>query len=134
MIKNNSYYQGAFWIAGDCVKEILNGKYKLICHKIQSDYNGKMLDEIISKRSLSHKRLWNEIYKQKVNAKVDFNYYPRGRVGIYNGTAFINIIDVCNTEQIINDILKEYHLYGLEIKVMPCDRATDNGHRAFTLK
>ena len=126
-------YQGAFWILGDSVKSILGGDYRLICHKIRSDHIGNMLDEIKSKKSLSHKRLWNGIYKNAVNPDADYNYYPRGRVGINNGIAFINIIDACNTPKIIEDIIKEYRIDGLEIRVMAYDKNVDGGHRAFTL-
>lgn len=126
-------YQGAFWILGDSVKSILGGDYRLICHKIRSDHIGNMLDEIKSKKSLSHKRLWNEKYKQTVKPDVLFDYYPRGRVCINNGITFINIINECNTPRIIEDIIKEYRIDGLEIQVMSYDGNADCGHRAFTL-
>lgn len=126
-------YKGVFWIAGNSVKDILSGNYKLICHKIKSDNIGNMLEKIKSKRSLSHKRLWNEMYKCKVNADVAFNYFPRGRIAISEGVAFINIIDVCNTQEIIDNIIKEYEIDGLEIRIMSYDGNADGGHRNFTL-
>lgn len=55
--EDDTYYQGAFWIIGNSMKDILDEKYHLCCHKILSDYNGNMIDKIESKRSLSHKRL-----------------------------------------------------------------------------
>ena len=92
------------------------------------------LKKIKSKRSLSHKRLlWNEMYKCKANAEVVFNYFPRGRIAISKGVAFINIIDVCNTQEIIENVIKEYEIDGLEIRIMYYDGNADNGHQDFTL-
>lgn len=75
MIKNKLYYQGAFLIAGDSVKSILVGDYNLICHKIRSDYTGNILDEIKSKKSLSHKRLR---YKSSfMKAVIEMSWYTQ---------------------------------------------------------
>lgn len=132
--EDDVYYQGAFWIIGDSMKDILdNKKYHLCCHKILSDYNGNMIDKIESKRSLSHKRLWDSKYKVIEQSNKEFNYYPRGRVGISNGIAYINLINDCDYDFIINDIIKEYELDKLEIRKELVNDFSDGGHRAHLL-
>lgn len=132
--EEDNYFQGAFWIIGDSMKDIIeNENYHLCCHKILSDYNGKMIDKINSKRSLSHKRLWNDIYKIKENSDKDYNYYPRGRVGISNGIAYINIINDCYKEFIIRDIVKEYEISKLQLQIELVNEFSDGGHRAHIL-
>lgn len=133
--KEDDYcFQGAFWIIGNSMKDILDGKYHLCCHKILSDYNGNILDDIESKRSLSHKRLWDSKYKSIENSDKTFNYYPRGRVGISNGTAYINIINDCDTLDIINDIINKYDIEKLTITKELVNEFSDGGHRAHLLK
>lgn len=132
--EDDYYYQGAFWIIGDNMNEILNNHFHLCCHKILSDYNGDMIDKIESKRSLSHERLWNSKYRLKENSDKPFNYYPRGRVGISNGVAYINIINDCDTNAIINNIISEYEIFKLQIKKELVNEFSDGGHRAHLLK
>ena len=132
--EDDYYYQGAFWIIGDSMTDILNNKFHLCCHKILSNYNGNMIDKIESKRSLSHERLWNSQYKQKENSDKPFNYYPRGRVDISNGVAYINIINDCDTNDIINNIISEYKISKLQIKKELVNEFSDGGHRAHLLK
>ena len=54
--------------------------------------------------------------KYKYN-DVECNYYPRGRVAIYKGIAFIHINSLCNVPKVIHEIISEYELYKLEIEV-----------------
>ena len=133
--EDDSYYQGAFWIIGNSMDDIINkNKFHLCCHKILSNYDGSMIDKIESKRSLSHERLWNSKYKVIENSDKPFNYYPRGRVGISNGIAYINIINDCDTTNIINHIIDEYKISKLEIKKELVNEFSDGGHRAHLLK
>lgn len=131
--EDDTYYQCAFWIIGNSMKDILDEKYHLCCHKILSDYNGNMIDKIKSKRSLSHKRLWDSKYKAIEHSDKEFNYYPRGRVGISNGIAYINLINDCDYDFIINGITKEYEVDKLEIRKELVNEFSDGGHRAHLL-
>lgn len=132
--EEDTYFQGAFWIIGKSMQDVLNGDFHLCCHKILSDYYGNMLDKIESKRSLSHERLWRDKYKELENSDKSYNYYPRGRVGLSNGVAYINIINDCDIPMIINHIIDEYEISKLQIKKELVNEFSDGGHRAHLLK
>lgn len=53
------YYQGAFWIVGDSVRDIKRGNFEIIGIQITSNYKGDYLEAIPSKSGLTHKSLWN---------------------------------------------------------------------------
>ena len=53
----------------------------------------------------NHERTWAELHQNK-----PFDYYPRGRVDIQNGTARIFINPSLNTTEIINLIKDEFNL------------------------
>lgn len=91
------------------------------------------MTKIESKRSLSHKHLWDSKYKTIDQSDKEFNYYPRGRVGISNGVAYINLINDCNYEFVINNIIKEYELDKLEIRKELVNELSDGSHRTHLL-
>lgn len=128
--EDDLYYQGAFWIDGQDVKSIKRGNFKIIGPTYPANYRGKYLDKITSKNSLTHKRLWpsyNKGYEDK-----PYNYLPRGRVGIYEGTAYINLPSLFNQPDIIDAIIKIYNLKKLEIEVVDVD--SEGSHYNFLLK
>lgn len=53
------YYQGAFWIVGDSVRDIKRGNFEIVGIQLPCDYQGDYLEDVGSKNSLSHKNLWN---------------------------------------------------------------------------
>lgn len=55
-------------------------------------------------------------------------------MGISNGVAYINIINDCNTDDIINNIIDEYKISKLQIKKELVNEFSDGGHRAHLLK
>ena len=58
--QDDLYFQGAFWIIADSFENIMKKKnISIIGEKIISDYNGTIVQQINSKRSLTHKRLWD---------------------------------------------------------------------------
>ena len=123
------YFQGAFWIKANSFKDIMHNKFDLIIgSKILSDYSGNYVDEIQSKNSLSHKNLWNN-----VSDGHSWTYYPRGRVAIYNGVAYIHLNSKCNTPEIIDRIIKEYNLEKLETDIDLND-TYQGSHYDFELK
>lgn len=129
--EDDLYYQGAFWLIGNSVKDIKTGNSFILGNKLSCDFNGKYLVAIESKNALSHKRIWTEFSADYNN--VPYNYYPRGRVSIYNGTAYIHIHHLFNQPDIIDKIISEYNLKKLEIEVETND-ITQGFHYDFLLK
>lgn len=102
--EDDSYYQGAFWIVGDSVKDIKRGNFQIVGVQILSDFNGKYLEQISSKSGLTHRSLWNRTFKKEVNPEVDYNYYPRGRVEIDNKNRAIIYLNPNISQDILPDI------------------------------
>ena len=71
----------------ECFQDIHRGKFEIVGDQLLCDYNGNYLGEGTSKSAKTHKRAWDKYAKDYNN--VDYTYYPRGRVAIYEGTAFI---------------------------------------------
>lgn len=115
--EDDSYYQGAFWIVGDSVKDIKRGNFQIVGVQILSDFNGKYLEKISSKSGLTHRSLWNRTFKKEVNPEVDYNYYPRGRVCIHNGNAYIHLHSLFNQPDIIDRVVQIYHLEKLDVDI-----------------
>lgn len=110
------YYQGAFWIKGNSVLDIKKGKFEIIGIKLPSNYDGSYTSDVArSKSSLTHKRLWPEYAKEL--ADKEYNYLPRGRVSIYQGTAFIHLNSLFNQPSIIDSIIKFYSIEKLNIYI-----------------
>lgn len=112
--EDDLYFQGGFWIKGNSIREIKKGNFEIIGIKLPCYYNGEYTKLDRSKSSLSHKRLWNE-YNQGYEDK-PFNYFPRGRVAIYNGVAYIHLNSLFNQPSIIDKIVNEYNLSKLELE------------------
>ncbi len=124
------YFQGPFWIIADSFIDIHRNKFSLECKKVLSDYEGNIVDDT-SKNSVTHKNWWKNNLQDKYNQ--DFDYYPRGRVAIYNGIAFIHINSKCNINFVIDKIVNEYELSGLEIEV-ECNDEYQGSHYDFRLR
>lgn len=128
------YYEGPFWIIGDSFKDILKGNFKLVFEKYACNYDGNSYNDT-PKNNRTHKYVWNLLKDSHYvkDKNVDYTYYPRGRVGIYNGTAFININSKCNTPKIISNIINEYNLHNLDIE-LSFDDEIQGSHYDFKLK
>lgn len=109
------YYQGAFWIVGDSVRNIKRGNFDIIGIQLASDYKGNYLESVPSKSGLTHKNLWNRQFKQRINPDVDYDYYPRGRVCIHNGHVYINLHSLFNQPDIIDTVVDMYNLHKLDL-------------------
>lgn len=130
--EDDIYYQGGFWIKGDSVDDIKCGRFTLIGAKFASDYQGKYIGNFDrSKSSLTHRRLWSE-YAGELADK-PFNYLPRGRVGVYNGKAYINMNSLFNVPEIIDAIIEMYHIGKLDIQLSFND-TYQGSHYDFLLK
>ena len=114
--EDDLYFQGAFWITGDSVKDIIRGNFNLLCEKRLCDIDGKDVNITGSKNSLNHKNLWKNEFGKDQNDK-SFDYYPRGRVSIYIGTAFIHIHSILHTPAIVDAIINEYGIDKLDVEV-----------------
>ena len=130
--EDNYYFQGPFWIISNSVKDILDGNFQIIGEKYLSDYNGNYIDDSTSKSQKTHKNLWNTKYKIKYD-NVEYTYYPRGRVSIHNGLAYIHINSKCNIPKVIDKIINEYAIRGLDITIDLND-TYQGSHYDFELK
>lgn len=131
--EDDSYYQGAFWIIGNSVKDIKEGRFQIIGKKNLTDFEGNYQENILNKNDLTHKRLWDNEFKKQINNDVEFNYYPRGRVAIYQGVAYIHLHSLFNQPDIIDKIVEEYNLQNLE-KSIDMNDTYQGSHYDFLLK
>lgn len=127
------YFKGPFWVIADSVKNILSNSYTLLCDKELCTYEGKLDRSRPNRKEQTHEAVWNSKYKQELKTDLPYNYFPRGRVEVYQGVAYININSLLNTPKIINDILKEYGIAKLEYHVYPIDTLQGN-HYDYLLK
>lgn len=128
--EDDLYFQGAFWIVGNSLNNILNGDFKLVeGSRLLTDYYGDYVTNDVPKKSaLTHKHLWN-----KINSNYEWDYYPRGRVAIDQGTAYIHLNSNCTTKEIINSIIKRYCINKLRI-VLDYNNENQGEHYNFKLK
>lgn len=129
--EDDLYYQGAFWIFGESVREIKHGHFSIKGVKLPCNFTGDYYKDPGSKNSLTHKRLWAQFNKDFEDKP--YNYFPRGRVAIYNGTAYIHLHSLFNQPDVIDTIIKEYSLQKLEIDIDLND-TYQGSHYEFLLK
>ena len=133
--EDDIYYQGPFWIIANSAPDIQRGNFTICGIKEPCYYSGKYTGEV-KKSSLTHKNAWENI-KSEINPdirdKIDYRYFPRGRVAIYEGTAWIHINSFCNTPKIINSITDCYGIKKLNVEV-ECNDETQGNHYDFSLK
>lgn len=125
------YFQGAFWIKGDSVREIKRGHFELIGERLLCNYSGEYQEFDGSQKQLTHKRLWPK-YAEELLDK-DYTYLPRGRVAIHNGVAYIHVNSLFNQPTVIDAVIKMYEIGKLEIEV-DCNDLYQGSHYDFQLK
>lgn len=130
--EDDLYYQGPFWIIADSFRDIQLGKFSLLGEKYLSDYGGNYKETNLSKSARTHKKIWDSKYKSQYG-NVEYTYYPRGRVAIYQGTAYIHINSKCNIPSIIDTIVKEYSIDKLTLEIDLND-TYQGSHYDFQLK
>lgn len=96
------YFKGPFWVKGESIDAIKMGSFTIEDYKVPCDFDGN----IIQGEDLTHSQI-----------KTDFDYYPRGRVGIYKGTAYINIHSILNQPDIIDEVINIFNLSKLKVAV-----------------
>lgn len=126
------YYQGPFWIVAEKFIEIHRGHFELIGEKFACDYEGNYLKSDLSKSKRTHKKIWQEEYASEYGEE-DYTFYPRGRVAICDGVAFIHINSKCNIPSVIDKIIQEYGISKLEIEIDLND-TYQGSHYNFKLK
>lgn len=127
--EENLYFQGAFWIKGNSLQDIKNGNFSLIVgSKILTDYFGDIKEKTPSKSSLTHQKLWSS-----VSDGHSWDYYPRGRVCIDQGTAYIHLNSNCATNDIKDCIYNEYKIDGLRI-VLDFNNEYQGSHYDFGIR
>ena len=121
--EDDLYFSGAFWIVADSFKDILlNNNIKIVGEQIATNYDGSYAQVIPSLRGLTHKRLWADKFQSELTCSFEYNYYPRGRVGIHKGLAYINLpVECINAPHLIDLIRRFYGIEKLEYEVIPQD-------------
>lgn len=122
------YFNGVFWVIANSYRDILIGNFKLKTHKYLVDINGNEIEKS-SKSSKTHKHVWGD-------NSLPYDYYPRGRVNIYDGEVFINLNSRINLPQVINKIIEEFGIKKLidKITIYDIDNIQDGNHYDFKLK
>ena len=128
--EDNNYFEGSFWIIADSVDKLLCGDFNIIGQKELTTYEG-IRNRDRNVKLLTHKQLWDS-YKKNYN-NVYYDYYPRGRVSVYNGKAYININSICNTPKVIDSILSFYCVRDLDYEISYND-INQGSHYDFQLK
>lgn len=125
-----SYFAGAFWIVADSVHEMLIGNFEIVGERLPTSFEGvRNRDREVKLQT--HQNLWNECGLNYKNNSYD--YYPRGRVSVYNGKAYININSICNTPKII-DRIREYYCVDKLDCVVTCNDIEQGSHYDFKLE
>lgn len=128
--EDDSYFAGAFWIIANSVHEMLIGNFEILGERLLTSFDGvRNRDKAVKLQT--HQKLWNE-YKSD-NENKPYDYYPRGRVSVYKGKAYININSIYNTSKIIDKIRKYYCVDKLEC-VVTCNDIEQGSHYDFRLE
>lgn len=129
-IECGSYFAGAFWIVADSVHEMLIGNFEIVGERLPTSFEGvRNRDREVKLQT--HQNLCNGYGLNYKNNSYD--YYPRGRVSVYNGKAYININSICNTPKII-DRIREYYCVDKLDCVVTCNDIEQGSHYDFKLE
>lgn len=129
--EDDLYYKGSFWIIADSYPDILRGNFKLIGEKIPVTFNGELQRNNPDKKNQTHQALWRDKYSKYFPDK-PYNYFPRGRVEVYKGVAYVNIHSRCNTPAVVNSIIDNYNLGNLDLD-LTCNDISQGSHYDFLL-
>lgn len=129
--EDDLYYKGPFWVIADSVLDLQLGRFRIVGNKNLCTYEGKYLE--VSKNSQSHVHAWKDFPESGKHP--EYNYYPRGRVEIYNDNAIIHINSICNTPKIVDSIVAFYELQKLTNRLYVEENdITQGSHYDFLLK
>lgn len=125
------YFEGVFWIIADSFEDILNGNYKIITKKLLVDYQGE-LKQVFDGTNWTHEQIWDKLFKSTYENK-SFDYYPRGRIVVKNGSYWINLPSEIYLPDIIDGLTAEFCLSKLNRKTS-IKRSSSGDHYHFELK
>lgn len=128
---DGNYFCGPFWIIADSFENILKGEFSLESVKYLCNYNGDFINNETSKSQKTHRKAWDTLKSNYNN--VEWTYYPRGRVSIYDGKAYIHLNSKCNIPKVIDAIVNEYIISNLEI-IVDLNDTYQGSHYQFELK
>lgn len=135
--ESDFYFKGPFWILAESVDAIQRGKFDIIGEKYLVNYDGQYVDDITSKRSKTHQQAWkkiiNEVNSNGKSFSKSYTYYPRGRVEVYKGKAYIHLNSICNTPKVIDEITNTYGIGKLDI-VIDLNDTYQGSHYGFELE
>jgi len=127
--------RGIFWVITD---DSSLSNWKLLMFDIPCDVNGDAHGDLAIKPNAksgvtyNHKRIWDEMVKNNNEYrpfnKMDFNFYPRGRVEISNNKATIFLSPHINRQDIVDGIKKEF---GLSSYNVPNVRVVSDGSKHY---
>ena len=113
--EDETYKNIVGWIIADSVRNVYKGIFKIDGFSYEVDYKGKEPSGGKSHR-ITHKKLWNDLQSEYGEDK-DYKYYPRFRLSIWDGVAYIFIHSAMNVHYVINRILKEGGASKLEVEI-----------------
>lgn len=129
--EDDLYFQGIFWVVADSFEDILNNNFKLISEKFLVDYSGKLQQPFDSK-FWSHKDIWEKKYETEYNG-VGYKYYPRGRIVVKNGKAWMNMHSDIYLPQIVDAVTSEFQISKLE-HIPSFKNGADGSHYDYQLQ
>lgn len=120
------FSKGIFWFvcSFDETDRCDFSETEMIAFPVPCDRNGKVTGygNFNSRRgnAQNHKATWQTLVKGRRDLrKYGWNYFPRGRVEIAGGRAFIYLnINIICYEGFQRDIVERFHLKGLDIRVI----------------
>ncbi|HQC55340.1 MAG TPA: hypothetical protein PKX91_06430 [Clostridia bacterium] len=117
-IEDGLCYEGAFWIIADSVIDIFKGKFELLGERILINHNGEPVEIVKTKRGdVPHKKLWQQEAYNTWNKEYDYMFFPRGRVSVYKGNAFVHIHSKMNIPKVIDSIIEYYKISDLDLNI-----------------
>ena len=128
-----SCFKGSFWIITPSIDQMHKGNFTLLGEKYLVDYDGNYVNDTTSKRAKTHSQLWKKLRETNADLPKSPTYYPRGRVEIYKGKAYIHINSRCNIPSIIDKIIEYYGISKLEQEVELND-VTQGSHYGFEVE
>lgn len=130
--EDDLYFIGPFWIIGRSLADINSDNFEIISEKFLVNWDGNYVNPV-SRSQFTHSGIWESKYRHQY--KVDYDYYPRGRISFNAKTKefHINIPKGLNNNIILPKIIKEYCLDNFKVNVKYTDPTSGN-HYTFKLK
>ena len=106
-------YEGCFWLVGETIDGIQNGKFKFFGQKLRCTHDGTIVTKKDSKKAkfLSHEQICENPYARQVLKK--FKRYPRGKVRVLDGYVYVTLPPRMKSLTVTTRINKEFDLEGL---------------------